>query len=1383
MVGGGSYPQTASVTFTGTNSAPDLNQPGTLSFRVYEGAAFTYLPITPNFITDPDDDADITIENIVATVTRTGEVISGFDPVSTTDWLTRIEGIEMPRSTFKYLSAGEEEALTLSFDVTDQYDATLSHTANLVIVGVNDAPTGAPGGSTDVSEGDAPITIDLVENGVDPDQSDVLRVISDITDVGGHGGWSVDGSTLTFDPGLAQWDSIGPGEFETIELRFTAGDGNGGTIDGWRFIRLFGVDDPSEAAPIEVTVDDLGTNFVLDVVQGVTDIDSTPDAVGARTSDGVYVAGWSFDDAANTITVDPEEFAHISAGESETLSLLVDLGAGVEREVDIEIPGANDVPVVTGPIIEAIDDSSTDIRIDLLQGASDADVADTLSVVGLAERSDINEGWYLDGTELVIEGNGFAYLPEGEVQDLAFDFQISDGVGGLVEQVAEVEITGVNNVAGATEPFQVAVGYSADPVNFSLVGSIIDPDRGETELLQLDRLDLVSSSDGSTPAVTPGDMAASIDLTAYAGLGPDETETIRYAAYFDDLAGGSNLQLIDVTIVGDLDAPDLSLAISDGGSVELLDLRITANTDNASDSIALAFNNLPHSVTILNSSGQSVNDGVTDFSGDETFTVRFTEGASEDFDLEVIATNIRAGGVERSSAESVGLQFSSTQYFAEHALEAAIDLLNSENELVVDLLDINESGTVFDTGFIDLGAAVQFDAEGNRWANAHRFYAEGHIDLETSLSVYADFTGGQILTHLQYQSDAEVSYNPVSDRLSVGALDITNTGSYVDTQFPDLQVGLGSYWDLSTSATLNYQGFDAGWDNFGPDVYHTPVELFSESLEFDSADLTAIGRADEDGRFPLIEYNTDVPEAIVYYGVPLSIDLGDESYDATDLTQALRGNNGAEVNVSFLEFDLDWPDGFRFDVPRLEESTGRRGKLIEEAAYVGLDMDALVSKIGLAAVGLSLPPGLPDINPFEFTTSLGLPFIAQVQFYLELMDYDIGADFDVVEDVSLNFGAFDAVLVMEDGHEYTFDPDVGVQIANASQHDSNGDGVIGYNVIVQPEAVLDVDVGLDVVPQVDMEFVDTHTTWLGPLADLGGFAGTSDAPPLYTGSLEITRHNIPLVEDQYDLSFESFEDFETPSQNGIDIDRGFAGRVHFIDADQASADAGPGVDIFRIETDVTSLEIGTFGAEDIIDLSAFHLGDRNGDRRLDWEDLEIDSLYTIPGSAGFVSRSLQFDGVEISTDLETGEILVDLGEIAEPRLGDDGNNNLSSAALDLTELYGGAGNDTLTGNLYSDHLFGESGNDILAGGAGIDYLAGGRGVDTFVFAPGWGQDTILDFLPDYELIDVSAFGLSGFGELTLVDQDRGVVIDFGDDELFVVWRTASSLDADDFLFS
>jgi Ca2+-binding RTX toxin-like protein len=72
--------------------------------------------------------------------------------------------------------------------------------------------------------------------------------------------------------------------------------------------------------------------------------------------------------------------------------------------------------------------------------------------------------------------------------------------------------------------------------------------------------------------------------------------------------------------------------------------------------------------------------------------------------------------------------------------------------------------------------------------------------------------------------------------------------------------------------------------------------------------------------------------------------------------------------------------------------------------------------------------------------------------------------------------------------------------------------------------------------------------------------------------------------------------------------------------------------------------------------------------------------------------------------------------------GQDGNDTLSlneaNGALPAAFLFGGAGNDTLTGGSGNDMLFGQTGNDVLLGKGGNDQLFGGDGNDTLTGGDG-----------------------------------------------------------------
>ena len=89
-----------------------------------------------------------------------------------------------------------------------------------------------------------------------------------------------------------------------------------------------------------------------------------------------------------------------------------------------------------------------------------------------------------------------------------------------------------------------------------------------------------------------------------------------------------------------------------------------------------------------------------------------------------------------------------------------------------------------------------------------------------------------------------------------------------------------------------------------------------------------------------------------------------------------------------------------------------------------------------------------------------------------------------------------------------------------------------------------------------------------------------------------------------------------------------------------------------------------------------------------------------------------------------------------------------AAQSDKLSIIGGAGSDVLIGG---------TGNDTLSGGLGVDTLSGGGGADHFVFDRSWAGgnvDTVLDFTPGTDFLDVSLALVSGFAAKGAIQSDQ-----------------------------
>jgi len=142
--------------------------------------------------------------------------------------------------------------------------------------------------------------------------------------------------------------------------------------------------------------------------------------------------------------------------------------------------------------------------------------------------------------------------------------------------------------------------------------------------------------------------------------------------------------------------------------------------------------------------------------------------------------------------------------------------------------------------------------------------------------------------------------------------------------------------------------------------------------------------------------------------------------------------------------------------------------------------------------------------------------------------------------------------------------------------------------------------------------------------------------------------------------------------------------------------------------------------------------------------------------------------------------------------------NVITGGAGSDTLNGGDGADTLIGGGGNDSLNGGNGNDILNGGAGNDTLFGGAGNDIFVFAPGFGADTIsnvggvFDSNPTggQDRIDVTALGITAANfsqHVTIAQNGANVLITIdGVNTITLLGVTSTGVNAvtsDDFILA
>ncbi len=170
-------------------------------------------------------------------------------------------------------------------------------------------------------------------------------------------------------------------------------------------------------------------------------------------------------------------------------------------------------------------------------------------------------------------------------------------------------------------------------------------------------------------------------------------------------------------------------------------------------------------------------------------------------------------------------------------------------------------------------------------------------------------------------------------------------------------------------------------------------------------------------------------------------------------------------------------------------------------------------------------------------------------------------------------------------------------------------------------------------------------------------------------------------------------------------------------------------------------------------------------------------------AAGGVRVNLNLTGVQATgqgTDQLAGIENLTGGAGADRLQGNTQANVLGGAGGNDT-LTGWSGNDLLVGGGGHDRLAGGNGNDTLIGGGGADWLAGGNGADSFNFNTNSGNDRIVDFdaQADVIRIDVANPGAPG---VSVSATAGGTLIAWGSNSVLVTNVTPGQLDDDALIF-
>lgn len=157
--------------------------------------------------------------------------------------------------------------------------------------------------------------------------------------------------------------------------------------------------------------------------------------------------------AGGVLTLGPAQLGFLAAGETADLTFDFGVSDGTDstaRSLTVTVAGRNDAPVVTGTLAVTTNEDAGPLPVDLLQGASDPDTSDTLSVANFVQTGGRAVAVTRVNGALTLDTAQFNDLGAGESETVTFGYNVGDGAASVAQTLA-VTVEGRNDapVAGA----------------------------------------------------------------------------------------------------------------------------------------------------------------------------------------------------------------------------------------------------------------------------------------------------------------------------------------------------------------------------------------------------------------------------------------------------------------------------------------------------------------------------------------------------------------------------------------------------------------------------------------------------------------------------------------------------------------------------------------------------------------------------------------------------------------------------------------------------------------------------------------------------------------------------------------------------------------------
>ncbi|WP_422441998.1 VCBS domain-containing protein [Endozoicomonas sp. ALB060] len=689
-----SHIATSTITIKAVNDAPVTA--GTL---VTSDEDTPYIFSTSDFaFSDPD--AGQTLQSIKITqLPLAGELLFNGSAVTAGTEVTRNE---LLAGRLKFEPTQNEHGnlyASFEFQVSDGNLFSPSATFDFSITSVNDDPTLSSAIAKNFVEDSASVNIDLLESAADADAGDNLSVTQITLSSGDDSGITINGNTLTVDPGA--YDYLPDGVTETIVYSYDIEDGNGGSVSQTATLVITGTNDSAQITGLDtatITEDSHASTLTTSGSLTITDADQGEAQFQAETLTGTY--GDLVIDASGqwTYTADNTLLEIQRLGDGDTLSetFTVTAAGGDNHNVAISIDGSNDAPTISsvtdvaGAVTEIVDGGAGENSNTLTDNGSftiaDVDLSDQQSVSVSAAANGylgsltatVADDTQADGTGRIdwsfsVNDADIDYLGDGEILTQTYTVTVNDGEGGTVDQQVTITLTGSNDaptissvtdVAGAvTEIVDGGAGENSNTLTDNGSFTIADVDLSDQQSVSvsaaangyLGSLTAMVADDTQADGTGRIDWSFSINDADIDYLGDGEILTQTYSVTVDDGEGSTVAQQVTITLTGTNDVAVITG--DDSGSVteDVGNTLMTSGTLNITDVDGGEASFTPETITgtygslTIDGSGSWSYSAINNHAdiqvlgnGDtltETLTVRTLDGTTRNIVITINGTN------------------------------------------------------------------------------------------------------------------------------------------------------------------------------------------------------------------------------------------------------------------------------------------------------------------------------------------------------------------------------------------------------------------------------------------------------------------------------------------------------------------------------------------------------------------------------------------------------------------------------------------------------------------------------------------------------------------------------------------------------------------------